>query len=344
MSYGFVGRTKVITLTAEPQVIAEYNLQRQGLFIYNEAGVACKVAFGVSPEAGDYISLGAGKKIELDCLSPTGPVWASGGGNLIVLDNPEEDSIVGWSPSDLLPEFTDGKALWYDLSDASTIFADTASTIPATIGGPIGLIRDKSGNGMNLTFVGGDQPIWDGKSAVFSADAKFVLPGFLEASWAYNQSAGTTYYAVGFAPVAGSAGNRQVFQMGSRMSGDAGITLSYDNSPALGWKSSFNATEASFPATEQKRMISSRADFTDALVGEVEVLENKVSLAKGAFSSAYVVDDPLYHTSFFAAGDAFSNYFRGSFSGLFIRHVDTLADSDFEKLQKWMATKLQIEV
>lgn len=344
MSYGFVGRNKVVTLTAEPQVIAEYNLQRQGLFIYNEAGVSCKVAFGVSPEAGDYISIGAGKKLELECLTPTGPVWATGAGKLTVLDSPEENSIIGWSPSKLLPEFTDGKVLWYDLSDASTVFADTAAAVPATIGGPIGMIVDKSNNGMNLTFVGGEQPIWDGKAAVFSQDAKFVLPGFLEAAWTYNQSTGSTYYAAGFAPAAGPAGNRQVFQMGSRMSGDAGVTLSYDNAPALGWKGSFNATEVSKPAPAQTVMVSSRADFTGALEGELEVLENKASVSKGSFSATYVEDDPLYHTSFFAAGDAFSNYFRGSFHGLFIRHVDTLVDSDFEKLQKWMATKLKIEV
>ena len=51
-----------------------------------------------------------------------------------------------FSPSSLNP------ALWYDISDASTLFQDTAGTIPVTADGQsVALIKDKSANGRNIT-------------------------------------------------------------------------------------------------------------------------------------------------------------------------------------------------
>ena len=43
--------------------------------------------------------------------------------------------------------FSSGEqGVWYDPSDLTTMFQDTAGTIPAAYGQPVGLIRDKSGN------------------------------------------------------------------------------------------------------------------------------------------------------------------------------------------------------
>lgn len=41
--------------------------------------------------------------------------------------------------------------VWYDPSDMSTLFADTAGTTPATIGGTVALMLDKSGNDLHAT-------------------------------------------------------------------------------------------------------------------------------------------------------------------------------------------------
>lgn len=66
-------------------------------------------------------------------LKPTGEVYASiSGGNV-------------WSPAELFMEGEQGA--WYDPSDLSTMFQDSAGTIPVTADGqPVGLILDKSGN------------------------------------------------------------------------------------------------------------------------------------------------------------------------------------------------------
>jgi hypothetical protein len=54
-----------------------------------------------------------------------------------------------WSPVRM---FSQGeKGAWYDASDFSTMFQDSAGTTPVTaVGQPVGLIRDKSGNGNHL--------------------------------------------------------------------------------------------------------------------------------------------------------------------------------------------------
>lgn len=56
----------------------------------------------------------------------------------------------GWSPARLFVSGEQG--VWYDPSDLSTLFQDSAGTTPAfTDGDPVGLILDKSGNGNHAT-------------------------------------------------------------------------------------------------------------------------------------------------------------------------------------------------
>lgn len=48
--------------------------------------------------------------------------------------------------------FSNGEAgVWYDPSDLSTMFTDTAGTTPATVGDPVARINDKSGNDIHAT-------------------------------------------------------------------------------------------------------------------------------------------------------------------------------------------------
>jgi len=55
-----------------------------------------------------------------------------------------------WTPKKL---FTAGEAgAWYDPSDISTLFMDAAGTVPVTADGdPVGMMKDKSGNGNHAT-------------------------------------------------------------------------------------------------------------------------------------------------------------------------------------------------
>lgn len=82
----------------------------------------------------------------------------------------------GANPDDaILALFAGGKqGVWYDPSDKSTLFQDVAGTVPVTKDGdPIGLMKDKSGNGNHATqSVSAARPLYktDGVLGWFDTD------------------------------------------------------------------------------------------------------------------------------------------------------------------------------
>ena len=66
----------------------------------------------------------------------------------------------GFSPASLFAGGTEGA--WYDPSDLSTLFQDSAGTTPVTASGqPVGLMLDKSGNGNHATqAISAKRPIY----------------------------------------------------------------------------------------------------------------------------------------------------------------------------------------
>ena len=68
-------------------------------------------------------------------------------------------AVHSFSISDLFGSSEEGG--WYDPSDASTVFSDTAGTTAATLGGVVGKILDKSGNDLHLTANADNRrPLW----------------------------------------------------------------------------------------------------------------------------------------------------------------------------------------
>ena len=57
--------------------------------------------------------------------------------------------VAAFDPSSLFASSEEGA--WYDPSDLSTVWADTSGTTPATVGGAVARIDDKSGNGNHAT-------------------------------------------------------------------------------------------------------------------------------------------------------------------------------------------------
>lgn len=61
----------------------------------------------------------------------------------------------GWTPQEL---FIDGAlGAWYDVNDLSTLYQERlGGTTPAVVGGVVGTVRDKSGNGHHMSAIGSD--------------------------------------------------------------------------------------------------------------------------------------------------------------------------------------------
>ena len=62
----------------------------------------------------------------------------------------------GFSPATLFAAGEQG--FWYDPSDLSTVWQDSARTTPGAVGQPVGCIDDKSGRGNNATATGAARP------------------------------------------------------------------------------------------------------------------------------------------------------------------------------------------
>lgn len=355
MSLGYAGRNKTVILTATPQVVADYNPYRHGLFLYNDAGADCKLAFGFNPAPEDFFVLGDGKQLDLVEIAPCGPVWAVGAGPLHLMDNAVEGSTVGWTPAALLPAVPDGKTLWFDLSDASTVFEDSAATIPATIGGTVRLVLDKSGNGNGMALVGGTPPTWTGEGLDFRFGwANFVLPSFAEADWTYNQSSGHTFTVLGALPREKTGAARQyILDTGSHTSGRAGYAIAFDEGEYTltskpHWRCMVNGQTTYTPkgfegvTVGAPVVIGTSTAFRSEFVSNTTLSRNLVAVnSADSRITSNPLPSPMY---FFSYENTEAETFSGEFKGLFIQHTDAFVQEDYIRLQRWMATKLSVEV
>lgn len=355
MSLGYAGRNKTVTLTATPQVVADYNPYRHGLFLYNDAGADCKLAFGFNPAPEDFFVLGTGKQLDLVEIAPCGPVWAMGAGPLHLMDNAVEGSTVGWTPAALLPAVPDGKTLWFDPSDATTVYADAGASTLATIGGPVNLLLDKSGNNNGMVLVAGTPPIWNGKGLDFSGGwAAFVLPGYDEAEWTYNQEAGHTYSVVGATPQhAAPEGRQYILDTGSHFSGRPGYSIAFDDkeygiTSKPHWRVMVNGGLAVTPkgfegvSVGKPVVIGASTAFTTIDKSTTTLSRNLVAVYSAESQKTLAPDPtPMY---FFGYQSAQGDSYFGEFNGLFMQHRTDFLQEDYIRLQRWMATKLAVGV
>jgi hypothetical protein len=88
--------------------------------------------------------------------------------------------MVEWSPAALFGAGQKGG--WYDFQDVSTLYQDSAATIPVTTYlDPIGFVLDKSGNGNHLTQAdNAKRPFWNSFYGIVLAEFSAVGPHFLE--------------------------------------------------------------------------------------------------------------------------------------------------------------------
>jgi len=95
---------------------------------------------------------------------------------------------------------------WYDASDLTTLFQDTAGTTPvASDGDPVRLIKDKSGKGHNLRLISGTAPVWHTGSGL--SWIAFASGQFLAELTGSQVISGTLYAGVANKPTDNNTGN-----------------------------------------------------------------------------------------------------------------------------------------
>jgi hypothetical protein len=112
----------------------------------------------------------------------------------------------GFSPATLFANSEEG--FWFEISDLSTVWEDSAGTIPASVDGPVGRITDKSGRGRHATQgTTANKPTLRSGGGLYWLEWDGFDDGMLTASYAFA-GAGPHSAAAGFRPATVAAGNR----------------------------------------------------------------------------------------------------------------------------------------
>lgn len=98
-----------------------------------------------------------------------------------------------FSPSNL-----PGLVAWYDPSDLSTLFQDTAGTVPVTSNGDsVGLMRDKSGNGRHMVQSSlASRPLYETDGTYHRIRFDGINDGFVATGFAWGSDQATTSFAI----------------------------------------------------------------------------------------------------------------------------------------------------
>jgi phage baseplate assembly protein gpV len=118
---------------------------------------------------------------------------------------------------------------WFDPSDASTVFTDTAGTTPASIGQAVARINDKSGNGNHATqATPGARPIWarvpsGGRRNILTSTDQFVNPPWGVSAVGTGAVAPSVTTNNATAPDGSATADTVVFNSGGSLSGDRSL-------------------------------------------------------------------------------------------------------------------------
>lgn len=126
----------------------------------------------------------------------------------------------GFSPATLFANSEEG--FWYEISDLSTVWEDSAGTIPASVDGVVGRITDKSGRGRHATqATTANKPTLRSGGGLYWLEWDGFDDGMATASYAFA-GAGPHSAAAGFRPATVAAGSRFLIDadnsVGSRVS------------------------------------------------------------------------------------------------------------------------------
>jgi hypothetical protein len=83
-----------------------------------------------------------------------------------------------WTPAEIFDGSTLG--VWLDPSDLSTVFQDSAATVPGAVGSPVGRIVDKSGNGVDAY-----QPTTGARPTLESSGGKYWIDCNGSSAWMF---------------------------------------------------------------------------------------------------------------------------------------------------------------
>ena len=265
-----------------------------------------------------------------------------------------DELVFSFNPASL---FTSGEqGAWYDPSDLSTMFTDTAGTTPATVGDSVARINDKSGRGNHATQATVEaRPIlrqtagglhylhFDGvddflvtptitpgtdKAQVFAGARKLTDSSYrwLCALRSPRNTNGTFAISASLMVEEGEADNRRNWALEAR-----------------GTVRAIRATVNSFTAPASAVLTAQFDNDGSDNVGELRVNGQPEPLAPASVDSGDAIN--FANAVLDIGGDTVnSNYMRGDIYSLVVRFGPNLSASKIDGVEKWMSRETGIEL
>ena len=245
------------------------------------------------------------------------------------------------------------KGVWYDPNDITTLFQDTAGTIPVTASGQtVALMKDKSGNGINATQSDATKrptfTIYPGTEygyLNFDGTNDFMVTGNLTFA---ATSVSTITATVGVQVDAGATGSRIVIELGTDTSASNGSF--YITAPSTAGDHSFGLRGDAFIAAVVANVNPSDDILTaqlniGAATKELELIPRLNGVVKSGaditWSGAANAGTGTFGTKamYIGARAGTSLFFKGKFYGMVVRGATSSA-SEITNTEAWVTSKL----
>ena len=258
---------------------------------------------------------------------------------------------VQFLPSDLFA--ASEKGVWYDPGDITTLFQDTAGTIPVTASGQtVALMKDKSGNGIDATQSDATKrptfniyPDTDYGYLNFDGTNDFMVTGNLTFA---ATSVSTMTATVGVQVDTGATGSRIVIELGTDTSTSNGSF--YITAPSTAGDHSFGLRGDAFIAAVVANVNPSDDILTAVLdisqsTKELELIPRLNSVVKSGaaitWSGAVSAGTGTFGTKamYIGARAGTSLFFKGKFYGAVVRGATSTAPQ-LTATEAWVTARL----
>jgi hypothetical protein len=258
---------------------------------------------------------------------------------------------VQFLPSDLFA--ASEKGVWYDPGDITTLFQDTAGTIPVTASGQtVALMKDKSGNGIDATQSDATKrptfniyPDTDYGYLNFDGTNDFMVTGSLTFA---ATSVSTITATVGVQVDTGATGSRIVIELGTDTSTSNGSF--YITAPSTGGDHSFGLRGDAFIAAVVENVNPSDDILTAVLdisqsTKELELIPRLNGVVKSGaaitWSGAVSAGTGTFGTKamYIGARAGTSLFFKGKFYGAVVRGATSTAPQ-LTATEAWVTARL----
>jgi hypothetical protein len=255
----------------------------------------------------------------------------------------------GFDPATLFA--SSQKGFWYDPSDLSTMFQDTAGTTPVTAHGQsVGKMLDKSGNGAHLVFGNTNKPTLDVTAGLtslvmgantngWSGDINFTAHSVLTVCAGLKKTSDASGEAIALAFAEADDASAKGFEIGAPDYQSAGGDKGFAAQLTTGPNATFSTRYVSSLQAPITRVITATLDRSQATVAAQVVMRLNAVVQTGTATGLAVSGAFSTSPVILGARNAFGSLdYVGNFYGALCR-CGSNTGADISNMENWVGAK-----